>query len=398
LREAQASVGTLKAVGTAAGVLGVVFLLFMGGYFMTNGEEVRTSVMQSFHFAFVFWVSLTLGFFGLTLLHHTIRAQWALPLLRIFEAGGGPGSIFLMLIMFLPIAAGMGYIFEWMDPKKIDDVLRSKAWILNQPAFLIGSFVCFGAWLLWSTILRSSSVREDETRDPAESQKRTNLAAPGIVMFMVTCTLASTLWIMSLEPHWYSTVFGALYAIGTALTGLALAVLIFNAHSTKDPYANVVNKQLGRDHGNMLLALTMLWAYLTLSQFLIIWAANLPEEIPYYIVRSDNGWNFLGLLIILGQFFAPFLALIAPKTKHTPRLLMMVAIWILIIRILDYFWLVVPSLHGRGAVINLSAWDVVAWVGIGGVWLMVFAIQFGKAAVFPKHDPRIREALGHARS
>lgn len=386
----------LQRMGPAVGVLGLAGLIWVGAGYMTGAEELRRALLQSYLWAWFFWMGLTMGCFGLTLLHHSIRPQWALPLLRIWEAGGGPGSLFTMAILFIPIAAGKALLYEWVDHQ--DAVIRSKAWFLNPTIFYVVSIGCFALWLGLSYALRASSVREDETRDPTESQFRTNWGTPGIVLYFLSWTAAVTAWVMALDARWYSTVFGLLTAVGNGLSAMALAAIIFLAYHRKQPYSNVVTKPLTRDHGNMLLALTMLWAYLTLSQFLIQWSANLREEVVYYTVRSVNGWNYLGTVIILGQFFAPFLVLCAPRTKHTPRLLLMTAVGILAVRVLDAFWLTMPSMPGRMESFGVRWHDLVAFVGIGGVWLLVFAYQFGRARVFPVHDPRIREALDAARS
>ncbi|MFY9233148.1 MAG: hypothetical protein WAO58_01675 [Fimbriimonadaceae bacterium] len=388
----------LQKMGPVVGVLGAGGLLWFGATLLSGNPATQKAFMQSFLWAWYFWMCLTLGLFGLTLLHHAIRPQWSLPLLRIYEAGSGPLSMLVMGLMFIPIALRMQDVYAWVDPAHQDAVLRTKSWFLNPTMFYAVTVGCFLVWLGMSLYLRSSSVREDETRDPTESQKRTNFAAPGIVVFFLTATAALTAWIMSLDAHWYSTVFGALIIIGNTLLGVAFSVTIFLAYHKKLPYANVISKPLTRDHGNMMLATTMLWAYLTLSQFLIIWAANLQEEVGYYMARSANGWNYLGLVLIVGGFFATFLALCSPRTKHTPRILIQVSIAIVVWRLLDSFWVVMPSLAGRKEQFSFQWQDIVVFIGVGGIWLSAFAYQFARARIFPVHDPRIREELDAVRS
>lgn len=378
-------------------VLGVVGVLFaLAGLLTAKDEAAKAAFLQSYHYGWTFFWLITMGCFGLTLFHHTTRAQWGLPVLRIFEGGGGPLALLLIAVLFIPQALNLPLLFPWADVHHQDAVIQSKAWWLNTNFFLIRYVFYFLTWFWLASVLRRSSVREDESKDPTESQYRTNRAAPGLVFFFLTMTIATTDFIMSLEPHWFSTVYGVLTTIGGALAAMAFATILYTANIQKEPYASVASKTLTRDHGNMLFALTMLWAYLTLSQFLIIWSANLKEEIPYYITRSQGNWNFLGLVIIIGQFFGPFLALLAPKTKHTPRLLLGVAIWILIMRVLDVFWMVIAAVPGRKESLSLSLYDVAALVGVGGLWLAAVGFTMAKAAIFPKHDPRIREAIEHA--
>ena len=378
-------------IGYGPMILGLVGLAALGAAYIQGNEK---GVLQSYVFGYICFVVLTLGCFGLTLLQHTIRAQWALPFQRLWEAGGGPAALLTMGILFLPIAFGMGKIFPWMDPHHIDGIILAKQNYLNQEFFLIRAAIYFLIWIGLASYLRASSLREDSSRDPNEAIKRTNVSAPSIVLFVITVTFAFTDWAMSLEPHWFSTVYGLWFVVGMALMAVSFATILVVSNYRSRLYEGLVHPGWTRDVGNMLLTLTMLWAYLTLSQFLIIWAANLKEEIPYYISRSHGGWNVLGVILIVGQFFAPFMALLAPRTKAFPRLLVALATWIFVMRFLDMFWVIAPAFRTEG--LSVLWTDLAAVLGIGAIWLSVFGVQLRRAALLPRYDPRIPQVLEHA--
>ena len=380
-------------VGTIVGILGLGAWAAM---FAMGDEAGRHLMLGSYLFAFIALMCLTLGCFGLTLLHHTVRGQWGLPLLRFFEAGGGPVSLGLMAVAFLPVAYGLHsyHLYPWADPAHVDDIIRSKAWWLNEPRFLIGAAFYFAIWIAWAAYLRRSSVLQDANRDPNESIKRTNVSAPGILMFFLTVTAAMTDWAMSLQPHWYSTVWGAWFVVGSVLMAMAFASMLLMAHRKAQPFTDVVVPGLTKDLGNLMFTMTMLWAYLMLSQFLIIWSANLKEEIGYFVARSEMGWFVLGWIVIVGQFFVPFFALLAPRTKAMAPILIKVAAWIFVLRFLDLYWTIIPAIRHEGPGPMLA--DLLALLGLGGVWFSVFVAQHKRANAFPIHDPRIRQVIEHA--
>lgn len=391
-------------IGMALAILGIILLAvgFMGG------ETMQLAAMQSYTFAFIFIASLVIGCFGLTLFHHTVRATWGLSLLRFFEAGGGPAAIVLLMVLFAPIAWFHPHVYHWATPEALNDhILHTKAWWLSSNFWIIRTYAYLLIWLFFAWKMRASSLRQDESLDPREAVMRTNWSAPGMVVFFVTVTLATTDWVMSLEPHWFSTVLGLLYALGGSLTALSLFTWIVGRNADKAPYNEVATPGFTKDLGNMMFANTLLWTYLTLSQFLITWSGNLPEEIPYYIRRSEMGWNILGTLIIVFQFFVPFLALLAPRTKRYAKGIMFVAMVILITRFLDVYWLTMPAfaplpgeeVHGNrtSLVASLQNWtDYVALLAVIGAWLAVFAAQITKGALIPKHDTRLQELAEHA--
>lgn len=380
-------------VGTLVGILG---LGAWGAMFMMGDEHSKQMLLGSYLYAFIAMICLTLGCFGLTLLHHTVRGVWGLPLLRFFEAGGGPVTLGFMAVAFVPVAIGLHsyHLFPWADPSHVDEIIRAKQWWLNEPRFLAFAALYFAIWIGFAAYLRRSSVLQDTNRDPNEAIKRTNVSAPGILIFFFTVTAAMTDWAMSLQPHWYSTVWGAWFAVGAALMAMSFASMLLMMHRKQQPFTDIVVPGLTKDLGNLMFTMTMLWCYLMLSQFLIIWSANLKEEITYFIARSELGWFALGWVVIIGQFFLPFLVLLAPRTKAMASLLVKVAAWIFVLRFLDLYWVIIPALRKDGPVPQIS--DAFALLGLGGLWFSVFVAQHKKANAFPLHDPRIRQVVEHA--
>jgi hypothetical protein len=386
-------------LGFGVGIIGLAIWLI--ATFAGLGGATTVVAMQSYHFAFVFWMTMTLGCLGLTLLHHSTRAAWSLPLLRMWEAGGGPIALVVMGLLFLPIAFGLPYIFEWARPEAAQDhVLHLKAPYLNAPFFLIRAVLFFAIWIFWAGLLRASSVRQDKSLNEREATFRTNFGTPGILVLVLTVTFAFTDWGMSLEPHWFSTIYGIWFIIGMILLAMAFCVLILTTNAHRLPFREVVSPGLMRDHGNLLLAFTAFWAYISLSQFLITWAADLPEYIPYYVSRLQPGWDTLGVIIIVLHFFVPFVALLSSRTKRVTKMLAGVAALLLVMRLLDMYWIIMPAFHGRreGLLPSLGAYwwiDLVAFIGIGGIWFGIFATQLAKAAFFPSHDVRLRGVAEH---
>ncbi len=379
----------LKRLGPVGGAIAGLGALGIAGMFAAN----ILVASQAYLFAWIFWAALTIGCLGLTLLHHTIRATWSLSILRIVEAGGSPLSLAIMGVAFMPILLNLRQVYPWASGLHAHEhVMELKAWYLNQGFFYLREVIYFGIWITLAALCRRSSLKQDETLDPKLGVKRQTLGPIGLIILFVSMTFAVTDWMMSLELAWYSSILPLLTVIGGALGALALSVIILLVNRNKEPYATIVTPQLTKDLGNMLFALTMLWQYMTLSQFLITWSGNLSEEIPYYIKRNDMGWTVLATLNILFQFFVPFTALLAPRTKRVARNLLAVTALIFFMRIGDVYWTVMPSMRGGSLTASISNYqDWVAFVVLGGLWFAVFGSQIGRGEVLPKHDTRLLE-------
>lgn len=361
---------------------------------------------QGYLFSWVFWAGITIGFYGLMQLHHTVRGVWGFGVLRFFESGGGWQTLVLIALLFLPVLASRGLIYPWADAAQVqaDVVLQKKAFYLNSP-FFIGRFIAiFGIWGIFAFVQAGLTRRQEQTGNLSLIQTRTNIGAGALVVLVLTVTLGATDWIMSLDAHWYSTVFGIWYLTGGGLGAMALTTFLVMRWSKTSPYDEIANPKVMRDFGNLLLTFTMFWAYLSLSQYLIIWSGNLPEETSYYFRRQNGGtlgaWNVMGAFLLIGQFFAPFLMLLSSRAKRTSTLLIKVAVWILVFRVIDTYWTVTPFFYtvGPGSDIPVQAYLAQAgsFLAIGGLWYSLFVWRLKQVPLLPQHEPRLQEALEHA--
>ncbi|MCS6778054.1 MAG: hypothetical protein RMJ43_07060 [Chloroherpetonaceae bacterium] len=350
---------------------------------------------QAYLFGWVFWMTLTLGCVGLTLLYHAVRGSWALPILRILEAGNKLlpvmflAQIPILILLFTPTGHEL---YHWLPPVT-DPVLQQKTFYLNPPFYVARQVIYFAIWWSLMSVLNRSAARQDVSQDPREAQLRANVAAPGIVAFVLTITFAYTDWVMSLDPHWFSTIFSSWFLVGAGLMTLAFATMIVTWRAWRmqqQPWVDILRNNPGfmRDMGNLMLAFTMLWAYFSLSQFLIIWSGNLPEETSYYLRRTEGVWLLLGAALIGLQFLVPFLCLLSGRTKRTPGYLFGVALLIFVMRVVDIFWTVVPFFEEPSYPLCIAG-----FLAFGALWLTLFAQNQRNATVLPTHDPRLQEAL-----
>lgn len=388
-----------------AGIFAIVGLVATGLMFAGNAQVMAGSYL----YGLVFWLSITLGMFGLSILHHTVRGSWSVSIIRLLEAGGGATALATMFALFIPVIAFMPNLYEWMSPEAANDhLLKGKLVVLNQPVFIGYTAFCFVLWIWFAAKMRASTRKQEETGDFQLEVVRTSWGAAGMLGYFLTVSFAIFLWLMSMNPHWYSTMYGVWMIVMSAGGALALCNVIVCSNAQKSPYNTIIHPNLLKDLGNMQFVTVMLWGYTSISQFLIIWNGNIPETTSYFKDRSSamhppgmesNHWGWVGLILILGRFFIPFFALIAPRTKKKPHLLRRVCAFILIVHVIDIYLLVQPSIPGRavqgplaGHLIN----DLVAFITVGAIWFAVFASQLKKSPLLPKYDHRLQEALQHA--
>jgi len=366
--------------------------------------------MGSYLFGWAFWLSVSLGAFGLTLLHHTVRGQWTLSILRFLEGMASWQNFVALLVLFIPVLANPTVLYEWADPSHVtgDAVLMRKAWFLQTPAWQIRiAFVLLSfAVMAWG--FRNSAMRQEKSLDFKLESGRSSWGAASLVYFFLASTLLWTDVGMSLEPHWSSTMYGPWQLIAGAGAALAFCITLLCINANNQPFDGIITKKLTRDIGNMMFAFTMLWGYTTVSQFLIIWNGNLPEFTGYFSRRSSaihppgmeaNHWGALGLLLILGKFFIPFFVLLAPRVKAKPERLMKITGFIFVIHFFDIMMLIIPSLSDRvkqgpiNPMANLT--DLVAWLAVGSIWIAMFSMKTKKATLLPGYDHRLQEAKAH---
>lgn len=379
---------TFGKLGNAALVVSLLALLAVIGFWSAGSK----AMLQSYLFGYTFWLTMTLGGLGLKVLHHTVRWSVGLSWLRLLEATSSWKSILVMGVLFLPIVFGMGDLYHWLHPGE-DPVLLKKSVYLNETWWSIRTVIYFAVWALFAAVLDRSSQRQDRTGDPREFKKREAWGAIGIVVYVLSVSFAFTDWLMSIDSHWFSSIYGIWIIAGSTLAMIAFGTLVVCSLRDKEPYRRIVAKGLTLDMGNLLLALTMFWCYISLSQFLIIWSGNLPEFTTYYYARSVGGWGLVAALVIVMGFFVTFLVLLNPRVKKDAKSMVLVAAWILLTRVMDMYFIVVPSLR---PVATPLVQDLVAFVFVGCVWLALFGLQAKSLALLPAHDRRLEEAVQHA--
>jgi hypothetical protein len=380
-------VGTLGRYAGAAAALGVIALLIGG--FLSPGQFLR-----SYLFGFLFWLGISLGCLALQMVHNLSGGGWGLGIKRILEAGSR--NLRLAWLLFLPIALGLPQLYVWARPGQVaaDDVLQLKAPFLNVPFFLGRAVVYFAIWGLLAHLLSKWSLERDEGRDT--SAKLEGLSGAGLVLLALTITFASVDWAMSLNPHWYSTIYGMIFMVGALLSAQCLVILLVALLGDEEPLSEVISKESLHDLGKLLLAFVMLWAYMAVSQLIIVWSGNLPEEIPFYLQRTFGGWGVAAAALVLFHFALPFALLLSRDLKRNARSLATVAGFVLAMRVLDLFWLIGPDAqNAAGAAVghgfSLSWLDVVAPLAIGGIWLAAFARELQSRPLLTPGDPGLQE-------
>jgi hypothetical protein len=372
--------------GLIIGVIGFVVCGIIGA--MSGFDRAAWSGLISFNY----WLGLALGSMALMMLHQLSGGRWGVVVRRPLEAAANTlpllAGFFLLLMVF-----GMDTLYEWAIPSHVegDHILEHKASYLNVPFFALRAVFYFAVWYGMTTIFRRLSLKQDETGDPRIGDKLRTLSAPGIVAYVLTISFASVDWVMSLDAHWFSTIFGVLTLGGQGLSALAFGVAIVVLLARSEPMASVVKPLNYHDLGKLMLAFVMLWAYFNLSQFLIIWAGNLPEEIPWYLRRMAGHWKWLGLGLVFGHFAFPFLLLLSADLKKRGSTLSKVALLVLVMRAVDIIWLIAPEFHGESDAgwISGFAMDIAAIVGLGGLWVAWFCRSLGSRALIPPHDPNL---------
>jgi len=360
---------------------------------LVAGFADKTDFFRSYLIAFLFWLGVTLGSLSLLMVQHLTGGRWALVIRRILEAGSR--TLPLMAVAALPLIAGMKSLYSWSRPGQTDPVVVAKLGYLNPQFFIVRMVFYFAVWFTLAYFLNKWSREEDAGQAGIPLWMRLEgLSGIGIVIYGFTVTFASVDWVMSLEPQWYSTIYGLLFMVSQALTALAFAVCILIWLSDRKPLSQVVRPAQFQDLGSFLLTFTMLWAYMEFSQFLIIWGGNLTDEIPWYLRRMEGVWGHIGLLLVIMGFAFPFFLLLFRHVKRRTRSLLIVTILVLMMRLVDMFWMVLPAFGGGN--VRLSWMNVALPLGLGGIWFAYFLWQLERMPILPVHDPRMEEIIEQA--
>jgi len=341
---------------------------------------------QSYLFAFIFWSGLALGCLGIYFLHNVVGGNWGVAIRRLVEAGFKTLPMFVVLA--IPIFFAMHTLYIWTHPdvRAHDFAVGHKAIYMNVPMFIGRTALYFAIWLLSGFYILRMANKHEQTGDPELFKKIKRRSAPALLIFVFTTSYAFIDWIMSLEPDWYSTIYGWMFTVGEVLLTFSFLVAVLVLLSKREPFASFLTRQHYHDLGNLMLAFTMLWAYMSFSQFLIIWAENLPDEIPWYVRRFSGGWGYVGWTIAIFHFFVPFFLLLMRFIKKNPSFLRTLAMWIIFMRMLDVFWIIEPAFRQRG--FEISWTDPVALIGLGGLWLAYYIFNLKSRPLLVSGDPR----------
>jgi len=339
---------------------------------------------------FVFWTGITVGSLALLMLQHLTGGAWGLVIRRVLEAS--TRTLPLMLLLFIPVAIGLKHIYPWTDAAVMSTpVLQKKTSFLNPSFFILRAFLYFAIWSALAMALNWFSLQQDRAASRQVRKRMQMVSGPGLVVTIICTTFAAIDWVMSLDPSWYSTIYGLIFVASWALSALAFTILVMSWLSAREPMRAVIQPRHSHDWGNLTLALVMLWTYFAFSQYLLIWSGNLPEETTWYVARKHGGWGAIALAVVIFQFAFPFLALLSRATKKNAQKLAMLAALILVMRVLDVIWLIEPTYSHGDFVFNWM--DYVAPIAIGGLWVGAFAWQLEKRPLLPINDPQLEQAV-----
>lgn len=366
-------------------IVGGVFLaLTVVGYFVSGAPQF----FHSYIFAFFFWMALGLGGLLLLMINHLTEGVWGLMIRRSLESAAL--TIPVMAALFVPIVVGMGILYPWMDPHVLEEeyVVALKTPYLNAPFWLGRAVIYFALWI-GAALLFDRWAGEQDSAGHSEGLRNRfhRLAGPGILALVLSWTLAATDWGMSLEPAWFSSMYPVTFIASMLILTFAFNIIVLNVLSGRKllPY-NIPADRL-HDMGKFLFAFTVVWSYVNFSEYLIIWSGNIPEETFWFGHRTQGGWEILATSLIFGHFFLPFFLLLSRFTKRNIGVLTAIAVYMVVIELVWYFWKVMPAFHPEA--FHFSWTDATALFGLGGIWLGAWAFFLKRRPLLPPNDPRM---------
>jgi len=383
--KAPESVGRLQRSALFVGLVGLVLCIV--GWIKSPDVFIR-----SYLFAFLFVLGLSLGSLGLLMLQHLTGGHWGIVIRRPLESA--TRSLPLVFVLFLPIFFGMKYLYAaWLAaPKSGEGALSEfQQGYLTSDGFKFRALIYFAIWLLLMFVFNRWSREQDANRDDRSLRRRFKLVAgPGIILYVFAMSFAAIDWVMSISPHWASTIYGFLFIAGQLISSMSLMISIVVLLAQAEPLKSVIQKRHLHDMGKLLLAFVMLWAYFSFSQLLITWSGNLPEEISFYRSRLYGQWGYVSVFILIFHFFVPFFLLLSRDLKRKASALPKVAMWLILMRLVDLFWTTRPEFTSSAIP---SLWDIAAPLALGGLWFGVFAWQLRQRPLLPLGDPKLEEAI-----
>jgi hypothetical protein len=374
-----------------AAAIGLLGLAATAGRAFMGGARVA---LFSYLVAFAYWLGIALGALLMVMILRASKARWAIVGRRAMEVMAATLTIFP--ILFLPIAFGINDLYPWAAPTEAlgEEALRllhHRAVYLNPTFFFIRAGIYFFVWILFSRLFLYWSTRQDHQDEPKLTQRAWTLGAGGLPLVALTLTFAAVDWLMSLGVFYFSSMWGVYYFAGSFVAFIALLILLLNSLQKTESLADVLKTAHWLSFGKLLLAFTCFWAYIAYSQYMLVWVANLPDTIPFILLRNRKGWSFLGWVLVIGHFIVPFLVLLTRWVKMKPQRLAVIATWILVIHYVDLYWVVMPQVRPDEVMLDWS--NITALIGVGGV-----AFAFGTWLLRGRHalavgDPFLAESL-----
>ncbi len=389
----------IEARRSRALVVGAAALLLCAvGFFLNRDQFFRAWLI-----GYMLWLGVALGSMGLMMIHHLSGGAWGMVVRRVWEASSR--TLPLLTVLFIPVLLGLNRLYPWTHTElmQTDAVLRHKAIYLNPTFFLARAAIYFIGWNLIAWRMTALSRAQDDG-DVSATRSMQRLSGAGLVFLALSITFVGVDWFMSLNPDFYSTMFGFLFMNYLGLAGLAFTIVMATYLRKTEPMSALFRPSHFADYGKLTLAFVMMWAYFQFSQYLLVYAADLKEEIPYVLTRIDGGWQYLALFLLIFQFVVPFCLLLSRPLKRTPERLVKLAFWLLIVRVIDTFMYVTPEFSTAGAnrwfvagehgsVFFVSWLDIVTPIAIGGIWFWMFFTQLRQRPLLPIGDPYLPAAL-----
>jgi hypothetical protein len=351
------------------------------------------SFFPSYLLAFIFVLGLSLGSLGLLMLQHLTGGKWGIMIRRPLESA--TRALAVVAVLFVPIFFGMKYLYgSWLNaPHSGEGALSEfQRTYLTPNGFRVRAVVYFAVWgILVFLFNRWSREQDANPQDITIPRRFKMLAGPGIILYVFAMTFAAIDWVMSLSPHWASTIYGFLFVAGQLISAMSLMIAIVVLLARTGPLSGVLQPGHIHDLGKLLLAFIMLWAYFQFSQLLIIWSGNQPEEITFYYSRLHNQWGVVAVIVVIFHFFVPFFLLLSRDLKRNPKVLPALAVWLMFMRLVDLYWYTRPEFTPSRALPTI--WDLAAALALGGLWFFFFAGQLKQLPVLPVGDPKLAEAI-----
>lgn len=372
-------------------LLSIVSIL---GAFASPGDFYRSYLM-----GYLFWIGISLGSLAIVMMQYLTGGAWGTVTRRTLESASR--TLPLLALLFIPIAIGIPHLYDWSNADLVgrEFVLRHRHAYMNADMFILRAIIYFAIWLGFSYFLNKWSLQQDSQEDldaRISVQKRlAAISAPGLILYVFTVTFSAIDWAESLETDWFSTMWGFLFVASQGLAAFSFVIIALALLSRREPLASTLRESHFHDLGKLLLTFVMLWGYFAFSQLLIVWSGNLTDEIPWYLRRLATSWGWLGVLLILLQFIVPFLLLLSKPLKRNALLLSGVVVILLIARVVDLMWIVMPGYYQHGFRLHWLNFSVPA--AMGGLWIGLFLWQLQKRPLMPIRAPRLEEALTHGK-